>query len=130
MPHLRFDYAPELGRVADLARFARVMRDAMTETGLFPVAGIRVRGHAADVEAAFDGGPGWLWLDMELRIGTGRNDADKARACDALYAAARAFLEPAVLPRPFALSLELREIDLAFSRKGWNTVRDALEGRP
>lgn len=129
MPHLRFDYPPELAAHADLAAFARHMRDAMAATGLFPPGGIRVRGHAADVAVAFDGAEGWLWLDMELRIGAGRTEADRTRACDTLYAAARAFLEPAVAPRPFALSLELREIDATFSRKGWNTVHAAL-GRP
>jgi 5-carboxymethyl-2-hydroxymuconate isomerase len=105
------------------------MRDAMAAIGLFPPGGIRVRGHAAHVAAAFDGADGWLWLDMDLRIGTGRTPEDKGRACDALYAAARAYLEPRIAPRPFALSLELREIDPAFSRKAWNTVHDALARR-
>ena len=126
MPQLRFDYPPALAAHADPAAFAAAMRAAMAATGLFPVGGIRVRGHAADAVSAFDGADGWIWLDMKLRIGTGRSEADRARACDALYTAARAFLEPRIAPRPFALSLELREIDPAFSRKGWNTVHAAL----
>jgi 5-carboxymethyl-2-hydroxymuconate isomerase len=126
MPPLRYDYPPALAARADPAAFAEAMRAAMAATGLFPVGGIRVRGHAADAAAAFDGREGWLWLDMDLRIGAGRSGADKGRACDALYAAARAFLEPRIAPRPFALSLAMREIDPVFSRKGWNTVHAAL----
>ncbi|MFN6978870.1 MAG: 5-carboxymethyl-2-hydroxymuconate isomerase [Gemmobacter sp.] len=133
MPHLRYDHAAELARVADMQGFARAMRDAMAATGVFPVGGIRVRGHAASSECTFDvGGDGtgdWLWLDMELRMGRGRSEAERQRVLAALYAAARAYLEPAVAPRPFALSLELREIDPAFSAKGWNTVHDALARR-
>ncbi|MFN3642291.1 MAG: 5-carboxymethyl-2-hydroxymuconate isomerase [Gemmobacter sp.] len=133
MPHLRYDHAAALSRLVDMQGFARAMRDALAATGVFPVGGIRVRGHAASSECAFDGGGDgtgdWLWLDMELRMGRGRSEAERARLRDTLYDAARAYLEPAVAPRPFALSLELREIDPAFSARGWNTVHAALARR-
>lgn len=128
MPHLSYDHAAALGDLVDMGAFAGHMRRAMLETGLFPIGGIRVRGHAASSESVADGAPGWLWLDMQLRIGQGRSAADKSRATTALYAAARDFLEPRTGARPFALSLELREIDPAFSAKTWNTVHDALKG--
>lgn len=128
MPHLRFDHSPDLGQIVDLAGFAQHMRAAMVETGLFPPGGIRVRGHAAGVQAVADGAPHWHWLDMELRIGAGRPEGDRARAVESLYAAAQAYLEPFVGTRPFALSMELREIDPRFSAKGWNTIHTALRG--
>lgn len=127
MPHLRFDHARDLGRQVDLAGFAEHMRAAMADTGLFPLGGIRVRGHAADHEAVADGAPGWLWLDMELRIGQGRSEADKDRLVETLYTAAVGFLAPKLGATPFALSLELREIDPRFSGKAWNTVHTALK---
>ena len=65
---------------------------------------------------------------MRLRIGTGRSEEDRSRATETLYAAARAFLEPRLGGRPFALSFELREIDPRFSAKGWNTIHSALKG--
>lgn len=126
MPHLRFDHSPDLGRIVDLPGFAEHMRAAMVATGLFPLGGIRVRGHAAGVQAVADGAPHWHWLDMDLRLGAGRSEADRTRATEALYAAARACLEPQVAGHPFALSLELREIDPRFSAKGWNTIHSAL----
>ena len=128
MPHLRFDHSPGLGDLVDLQGFAEHMRAAMVDTGLFPLGGIRVRGHAAEVHAAADGADRWHWLDMELRIGQGRSEADRARAVETLYAAARAFLEPQIGAQPFALSLDLREIDARFSAKGWNTIHSALKG--
>ena len=128
MPHLRFDYSPGLGAQVDLAAFAQHMRAAMIDTGLFPLGGIRVRGHEAQVHAVADGAPHWHWLDMELRLGQGRPEADRTRATETLYAAARAWLEPRLAAQPFALSLELREIDPRFSAKGWNTIHAALKG--
>lgn len=80
MPHLRFDHSPGLGQIVDLPGFAEHMRAAMVATGLFPLGGIRVRGHAAGVQAVADGAPHWHWLDMELRLGAGRSEADRARA--------------------------------------------------
>lgn len=128
MPHLRFDHSPGLGDLVDLQGFAEHLRAAMAGTGLFPLGGIRVRGHAADIHATADGAPGWHWLDMELRIGQGRSEQDRLRAVETLYAAARAFLEPRLGEQPFALSFELREIDPRFSAKGWNTIHRALNG--
>lgn len=126
MPHLRFDYSPGLDQLADIAGFAEHMRAAMQATGLFPTGGIRVRGHRSTVQAVADGAAHWLWLDMELRMGQGRSESDRTRATETLYAAARAVLEPQIGTRPFALSLELREIDPRFSAKGWNTIHTAL----
>lgn len=128
MPHLRFDHSPGLGDLVDLQGFAEHMRAAMVETGLFPLGGIRVRGHAAEVQATADGSDRWHWLDMELRIGQGRSEADRIRATESLYAAGRAFLEPRLGTQPFALSLELREIDPRFSAKGWNSIHQTLKG--
>ncbi len=128
MPHLSYDHAADLGDLVDMPAFADHMRRAMLDTGLFPIGGIRVRGHAAGSESVADGTPGRLWLDMQLRIGQGRSEAERLRATETLYAAARAFLEPRLGARPFALSFELREIDPRFSAKGWNSLHTALKG--
>ena len=128
MPHLRYDHAADLSALVDMSAFADHMRQAMLGTGLFPLGGIRVRGHAASSESVADGAPGWLWLDLQLRIGQGRSEAEKTLVTQTLYAAARAFVEPCLGDRPFALSFELHEIDPRFSAKSWNTVHAALKG--
>jgi homoprotocatechuate degradation regulator HpaR len=111
MPHLRFDYSPDLEELADLDELCALLRDAMEATGLFPVGGIRVRGHAADCEAVGDGLGDALFLDIELKIGHGRSPEQKRAALEQIYGAARAYLEPRLAEVPFALSAELREID-------------------
>lgn len=125
MPHLSFEYSRGLGRMADLDAFADGMRDAMLASGVFPLGGIRVRGFEADVQAIADGGD-YHFLDMIVRMGAGRSDDTKIEVADALYAAARALLEPQVTT-PFMLSLEIVEIDPTLSRKAWNTVHAAVQ---
>lgn len=129
MPHLRFDYSSALADHADMAAFAEIMRRTLEATEIFALGGIRVRGHAATVEALSDGVGDAMFLDMVLRIGAGRSDAEKEAVCEALYAVARAWLEPRVIDLPFALSLELREIDPAVSRKDWNSMHAAVKLR-
>ncbi|QIE54839.1 5-carboxymethyl-2-hydroxymuconate Delta-isomerase [Pikeienuella piscinae] len=126
MPHLSFQYSAGLEARADPGALAATLRDAMLATGLFPLGGIRVRGFRADVAVIADGGA-HDFVDMELRIGAGRDEAAKAAAAETIYAAAENWLRPRIGDGGFALSLELREIDAALSIKRFNTIRDYLE---
>jgi 5-carboxymethyl-2-hydroxymuconate isomerase len=58
-------------------------------------------------------------------LGAGRTDAAKTTATDAVFEAARAFTADLMASAPFMLSLELRELDPAFSRKA-GSIRDYL----
>jgi len=128
MPHLHFEYSAGLETLADLDGFAACLRDALLETGAAPLGGIRVRGFRADHQAIADGGAGHF-LDMELRLGQGRDVATRGAIADALYTAGEAYLRPALGNIPFILSLEVREIDARFSRKSWSTIHAAIKGR-
>ncbi len=128
MPHLRFEYSAGLETLADLDALAGLLRDALVDTGAAPLGGIRVRGFRADHQAIADGGP-YHFLDMELRLGQGRDAATRGAIADALYGAAEAHLRPALGDIPFILSLEVREIDSRFSRKSWSTIHAAIRAR-
>lgn len=128
MPHLAFDYSVGLEAKADIGRFCVVMRDAMVECGIFPLGGIRVRGHRVVHAVIADGGDeDYDFLDMILRIGMGRSDEEKVAALDALYCAAEHELRDQLGDAPFALSLQLQEIDPALSRKSYNSIHAALK---
>ena len=75
MPHLSFEYSAPLEDRADLPGFASAIRDAMVETGVFPLAGTRVRGHRADISVTADGGAhDFLHMTLKrfiLRLKTG-----------------------------------------------------------
>lgn len=126
MPHLSFEYSAGLEERADMPAFAARLRDAMVETGLFPIGGIRVRGFRADVAVMADGGD-YEFVDIAVRMGAGRDWAAKEAAAETIYAAAEAMLKPLLGTTPFALSLEVREIDPDLSIKRMNTIHDYLK---
>ena len=126
MPHLSFEYSASLEDKVDLPAFATTMRDAMVETGVFPLAGTRVRGHRADIAIVADGGA-HDFLHMTLKMGVGRDDKTKEVVAEAIYAAAEAWLKPQLVDVSIAVSLEVLELPQpALSIKRFNTVRDHL----
>lgn len=126
MPHLSFDHDAGLADLVDMTGLCAALRDALADSGHFPLGGIRVRGHAVDSHAIADGAAGRHFLDMVLRIGPGRGDAVHAQVLDAIYETARHHIEPRLGDATIALSLELREFDPARQRKGWNTIHATL----
>jgi len=129
MPHLSFEYSGGLEQHADLDRFAVTLRDALIETGVCPLGGIRVRGFRADLDAIADGAAEYHFLDMILRLGQGRDGETRERVADEVYAAAEAALRPQLGDVAFILSLEVQEIESRFSRKGWSTIHTAIKKR-
>ena len=125
MPHLIIDYSANLETRLDMRGLCVALKDAAAATGVFPPAGIRVRAHAADHVVIADGDPGHGFIDITVRLAAGRDDAAKTRATDAVFDAAREFTAALMATAPFMLSLELREMDAAYSRKA-SSIRDYL----
>lgn len=128
MPHLSFEYSANLEALVDWPAFCAALRDAAVETGVFPLAGVRVRGIRCNHYTIADGHPDNAFIDISVRLRGGRAQADKERATAALFAAARAQLKGLIETIPIALSLEMRDIDPALSPK-LNTIRDHMKER-
>lgn len=127
MPHVLIDHSRNLADRVDIPRLLAVIRDAMLATGVFPLAGIRVRAVPVDHVLIADGNPDHAYLDIVLRVGAGRDAATKARALEAVFAAVEAEVAPAMTTSSVMLSMELREIDAALSRKT-SSIRRYLPG--
>ena len=127
MPHLTIEYSANLGADLDLQGFCDHMRDVMHRSGVFPLGGIRVRGTRVDVCAVASGDAELAFIDMTLRMGMGRDEDARASVTEAVYAAAEAWLKPQIGNRPFALSLEVMEIEARFSEKRFNTIHQFLK---
>ena len=125
MPHLIIDYSANLETRLDMRGLCVALKDAAAATGVFPPAGIRVRAHAANHVVIADGDPGHGFIDITVRLAAGRDDAAKTQATDAVFDAAREFTAVLMATAPFMLSLELREMDAAYSRKA-SSIRDYL----
>ena len=117
MPHLSLEFSPNLEGLLDIHGLCVALRDAARHSGVFPPAGIRVRAFKADHVVIADGDARHGFVDVLVRLGAGRSDADKSNALDTLFEAARAFTADHMTAHPFLLSMELVEIDAPLSRK-------------
>ncbi len=127
MPHFQIDYSPNLVARLDIAALCRALRDAAVETGILPLAGIRVRATACDHVVIADGNPDHAFLDISLRLRAGRAADDKARATAHIFAAAQAFCAEVLASSSFMLSFEMRDIDADLAPKT-SSIRRYLPG--
>ncbi len=127
MPHVIVDYSPNMEDRVDMAALCDLLRRAAIETGILPMAGVRVRAVRADHVSIADGDPAHGYVDISVRLRGGRTLAARKAATEHVFAAARAFLEPVMARYPVALSFEMRDIDPELSPK-CGTIRDHLQG--
>ena len=125
MPHITVDYSPNMEERADIAALCDVLRVAAIETGILPMPGIRVRAIRATHVSIADGDPKHGYVDISLRLRAGRSGEAKRAATAYIFAAAEAFLAPAMASHSIALSFEMRDIDPDLSPKT-GTIRDHL----
>ena len=60
-------------------------------------------------------------------MGQGRDEATRAEVTETLYSAAEDWLRPRIGETPFALSLEIMEIDARFAEKRFNSLHAFLK---
>ncbi|WP_293573074.1 5-carboxymethyl-2-hydroxymuconate isomerase [Phaeobacter sp.] len=125
MPHITVDYSRNMQERVDITLLCDSLRRAAEATGVFPLAGIRVRAFAADHVSLADGNPAHGYLDISVRLRAGRNNDTKQQVTQAIFAAAEAQLADAMEHHSIALSLELRDIDPDLSPKS-GTIRKHL----
>lgn len=125
MPHIALDYSANMETRTDMAGLCDHLRRAAVETGVFPLAGIRVRAFAATHCSIADGDPAHGYIDISVRLRAGRDLDAKSRAAQAIFKAAEHYLAPALARHSIALSLEMRDIDPLLSPKT-GTIRDHM----
>ncbi len=125
MAHLFVEMSDTVARSIDADGLCNALHQAMVETGIFPLAGIRVRAYRAEACAMADKHPGNGFVALTLSVGHGRTKADLAAAGDNIFAAAKQHLSDWLGSQYFGLSLEIREIDPDLTWKA-NTIRPRL----
>ena len=68
MPHFIIQYSENLDDQVNMTELCAVMSKAMQQTGLFPLAGIRVRAHPMPHSSTADEHPNNAFADMILRM--------------------------------------------------------------
>jgi len=127
MPHFHIDYSANLEARLEISGLLTVLRDAAMETGIFPLAGIRIRATACDHWIIADGNPDHAFLDISIRLRAGRSAEAKKQATGHIFAAAEAFCADVMATSSFMLSLEMRDIDPELSPKA-SSIRKYLPG--
>ena len=128
MPHLTIEYSANLDGKVDMAGLCRALHAAILASGLFELGAIRVRAlRCADYVVA-DLLTENAFADLRLRIGAGRNAADKALAGEMIFAAATAHFAPLFETPHFALTLDISELDPALSWKK-NAIHPRLRAK-
>lgn len=128
MPHLTVEYSANLAGRTDLDALCVALLETVLETGLFEIGAIRVRALKADHYAIADRLAENAFIDLNLRIGRGRSPEEKRRTGEKLFATAGKLLAPLFETPHFALSLEIREIDVELSWKK-NAIHPRLRGK-
>jgi 5-carboxymethyl-2-hydroxymuconate isomerase len=117
MPHLSIDHSPELSDESDMQALCQKLRDALVQTGVFPLSGTRVRTHPAEACAIADGHRDNRYCAMTLSVGAGRSLQTLQTAGADIFSVAQAHFEQQRSTPHFALSLEIRVADKDLSWK-------------
>lgn len=125
MAHFHIDYSPNLESRLDIAGLCQVVAKAARETGVFPVAGIRVRATACTHVVMADGNPDHAFLDLSVRLRAGRAPEAKTAATETIFAAMQAYCAELMQSSSFMLSMEMRDIDPELSPKA-SSIRKYL----
>jgi 5-carboxymethyl-2-hydroxymuconate isomerase len=125
MAHLIVEMSDTVAGSTDSDELCEALHRGMVETGIFPLAGIRVRAYRADACAIADEHPSNGFVALTLIVGHGRTKADLAVAGEIVFTAAKQHLHDWLSEQFFGLSLEIREIDPDLTWKA-NTIRPRL----
>lgn len=125
MPHLTIQYSANIEPRLSMPDYCACMHEVMLQSGVFPLAGIRVRAFQADHVSIADQLPDNAYIDMVLRMGEGRSVEDRRAVGDTLIETAGEFCSVLMAEPHFALSLEIVEIQKGFSWKK-NTMHPRL----
>lgn len=126
MPHFSIEYSANLDSRLDMNAVCEIVRKAASETGIFPVGGIRVRAIRCEHYAIADGKADYGFLAMLLRLGEGRDLSARQKAGEHVFKALSLHLDPVFASSKFALSFDMQINDAATSWKR-NNIHDALK---
>mgnify|MGYP001448060395 FL=1 len=126
MAHLILQYSCELEKKYDFQDLANNLRKVMVETTLFPVGGIRVRALPTQINSIADGDSLNVYVDLVLRMGSGRTLSDKQKIGKDLIKFLEFYFKNEIKEEYFALSLEIIDINPSLSWK-LNTIHSRLK---
>ena len=126
MPHLTIEYSANVGDWTSIEGLCDRLRREAVATGVFPMAGVRVRAVRCEDYSVADGSPEMGFVDIAVRLRAGRPFETRREVARSLFGAAEDFLKEVMAMRPLALSMEMRELEPELSLKT-GTIRKFLK---
>jgi len=123
MPHLKIEYTANLDAHSDIGELCKTLSHTLVTlkdaggTLVFPLLGTRVLAYPASQYAVADGEQGRAFVYMNMRITPGRSEELVNAVGDAVLAAARAHLAPALDKLPLRLTLHIDATPPAYEGK-------------
>lgn len=117
MPHAWIEFSKNLAEEPEIRAFGQAVHAAMIETGIFPVAGVRIRIQRIDDCLVGDMDPANGFVHLSLRIGEGRDAATQKAAADLIFQRTSTHLKPLADRARLAFAMEMQEIPGAHSYK-------------
>ncbi|MGO4327621.1 5-carboxymethyl-2-hydroxymuconate Delta-isomerase [Cupriavidus sp. 2TAF22] len=112
MPHIIVEYTDNIRAEARVPALLKTLNDVLiAQDGAFPIGGIRSRALALSDYRMADGEADYAFVHITLKIGAGRDEAVRKKACDALFDAVKAHFAELYARRYLALSMELVEFN-------------------
>lgn len=114
MPHCVIEYTDNLRAEGDIpGLLPKINQLLIAQNGVFPIGGIRSRAVELKDYCMADGADDYAFVHVTLKIGAGRDEAVKKKACDALFELVKQHFADLYAKRYLALSMELVEFNEA-----------------
>jgi len=125
MPHFILEHSGNLDneKLNVDKLFSHLIEQAVA-TGIFPLAGIRCRAHNCEHYRIADGTPSFGFVHLNVRIGSGRTEEQKASSAKLLFSVLTEHLSCLYESQGLAISFELTE--LPEHKFNQNNLRDHL----
>lgn len=111
MPHFIAEYSSNLEEQIDFQAFFGLVSDYLSQSGVFPTAGIRCRAFRADHYYIADNQQDYRYIHLIFKIGFGRSYSTQKKAADELFTIIVKYFEPIQAEQYLAISFEVQEIN-------------------
>ena len=120
MPHLIVEHSANLNESHDMADLANRMGEACVASGIFPLAGVRVRMHPVKTYAMADNHRDNAFIAVVMRIGAGRDLETRQRGGQVVFDLLCNTFADAIEQGFMAISvdIEINDPDMSFKRNG------------
>lgn len=122
MPHAWIEYSSNIEHDEEIQTLGPALHKAMMDSGIFPLAGIRIRLLPIQNALIADGNPRNAFVHVVLRIGHGRDEATQKQVADEIFGALTRHLSALSERRPTAIAFEVQEMHPTLNYKA-NSIR-------